>query len=45
VGESSGEATEVTRGLAAGASVVLHPGDRIEDGKRVRAARQPGGRG
>jgi HlyD family secretion protein len=45
VGESSGDATEVIQGLAAGALVVLHPGDRIEDGKRVRPARQPGGRG
>jgi HlyD family secretion protein len=45
VGESSGEATEVTHGLAAGDRVILHPGDRIEDGKRVRPVPQPGGRG
>jgi HlyD family secretion protein len=45
VGESSGDATEVTQGLSAGASVVLHPGDRIDDGKRVRPVLQPGGRG
>jgi len=43
VGESSGDATEVTQGLVAGASVVLHPGDRIEDGKRVRHVLRPGG--
>ncbi len=28
---------EVTSGLAAGASVVIYPGDRVRDGARVRA--------
>lgn len=36
VGESSGEESAVTGGLAEGERVVLHPGDALADGTRVR---------
>jgi hypothetical protein len=36
-GESTGVATEVTGGLQAGETVLLHPSDRVKDGTRVRS--------
>jgi HlyD family secretion protein len=35
VGRSNGLETEITSGLEAGATVVLHPGDKIQRGSRV----------
>ncbi len=37
IGHQGGGAVEVTRGLAAGARVIVHPPDRLEDGERVVA--------
>jgi HlyD family secretion protein len=37
VGHQTGQMAEVTTGLSDGASVVLHPGDTLTDGVRVRA--------
>ncbi len=35
-GKSNGMETEITAGLAAGATVVLHPGNKVRDGVRVK---------
>lgn len=40
VGHQTGRSAEVTTGLAEGARVILHPGDTLVDGARVRE-RQP----
>jgi HlyD family secretion protein len=42
IGDGSGVAAEVLEGLAAGDQVLVHPGDKVRDGVRVRAT---GGRG
>jgi HlyD family secretion protein len=39
IGHRSAAEAEVLRGLAAGETVILHPGDRVRDGVRVRASR------
>jgi HlyD family secretion protein len=39
VGDSSGTSMEILEGLAAGESVIVHPGDRVAEGGRVRPAR------
>jgi HlyD family secretion protein len=39
VGDVSGTAMEVLEGLSAGDLVLVHPGDRVTDGGRVRPAR------
>lgn len=36
VGRSNGIQTEITDGLAEGEAVIVYPGDRVEDGSRVR---------
>jgi HlyD family secretion protein len=36
IGHRSPDAAEILAGLAAGETVVVHPGDRLEDGARVR---------
>ena len=36
LGHQTGREAEVTSGLAPGAQVVLHPGDTLTDGARVR---------
>jgi len=36
VGHQTGRVAEVTTGLAEGARVILHPGDTLVDGARVR---------
>jgi HlyD family secretion protein len=38
VGDASGAAVEVLEGLAAGDRVIVHPGDKLRDGVRVRGA-------
>jgi len=37
IGHRSAAEAEVLRGLAEGETVILHPGDRVEDGVRVRS--------
>jgi HlyD family secretion protein len=39
VGDASGTSMEILEGLAPGERVVVHPGDRVADGRRVREAR------
>jgi HlyD family secretion protein len=39
VGRQTGQAAEVTAGLAEGTRVILHPGDTLVDGARVRERR------
>ncbi|HRO14421.1 MAG TPA: RND transporter, partial [Paracoccus sp. (in: a-proteobacteria)] len=41
IGERNPDWAEVRRGLDPGAEVILHPGDHIVDGVRVRAAEMP----
>jgi HlyD family secretion protein len=41
VGPGNGLLTEITDGLEEGATVIVHPGDAIADGVRVRAFRAP----
>jgi HlyD family secretion protein len=36
IGDASGTSVEVLEGLEAGAAVVVHPGDKVRDGVRVR---------
>ena len=36
IGDASGTSVEVLEGLEAGAPVVVHPGDKVRDGARVR---------
>jgi HlyD family secretion protein len=38
VGDTSGDAVEVRDGLVAGERVIVHPGDKVRDGVRVRPA-------
>jgi HlyD family secretion protein len=44
VGRSSGREIEITRGIAAGDVVILYPGDRINDGDRVKPLKINGAR-
>ncbi|HEX6865029.1 MAG TPA: efflux transporter periplasmic adaptor subunit, partial [Thermoanaerobaculia bacterium] len=37
IGHRSPDAVEILAGLAAGETVIVHPGDRVEEGARVRA--------
>lgn len=41
VGPGNGLLTEITDGLEEGATVIVHPGDAVADGVRVRAFRAP----
>ena len=36
LGRQTGQSAEVTAGLAEGTRVILHPGDTLVDGARVR---------
>jgi HlyD family secretion protein len=36
LGRQTGQAAEVTAGIAEGTRVILHPGDTLADGARVR---------
>jgi HlyD family secretion protein len=38
VGRSNGLETEIRAGLSEGEEVILHPGDKIQEGARVAAA-------
>ena len=44
VGRSSGREIEITRGIAEGDVVILYPGDRINDGDRVKPLKINGAR-
>jgi HlyD family secretion protein len=39
-GHSSGLLTEVSEGIAVGETVIVHPGDAVADGVRVRGFRK-----
>ena len=41
IGHRSPDAVEILAGLAAGETVIVHPGDRVEEGARVRAGTLP----
>jgi HlyD family secretion protein len=44
VGRSSGSETEITKGLTEGEEVIIYPGDRINDGDRVKPLHIPASR-